>query len=82
MSLKEAWRKLATAPVVLYQHTLSPDHGPLRGLWAYGACRFHPTCSEYCRQAILKYGALRGYAKGIHRIFRCHPWSAGGVDHP
>jgi putative membrane protein insertion efficiency factor len=43
-------------------------------------CRFHPTCSEYARQAILKYGAARGGWMAVRRIFRCHPWHPGGAD--
>ncbi|MCS7015125.1 MAG: membrane protein insertion efficiency factor YidD [Gemmatales bacterium] len=45
-------------------------------------CRFEPSCSEYMLQAVRKYGPLRGVAKGLGRIARCHPWSAGGYDPP
>ncbi|MBU2052319.1 membrane protein insertion efficiency factor YidD [Patescibacteria group bacterium] len=44
------------------------------------SCRFVPTCSEYSYQVIAKYGILRGSLLGIKRIFKCHPWSKGGVD--
>jgi putative membrane protein insertion efficiency factor len=43
-------------------------------------CRFEPTCSEYTRQAILKYGAFKGSWLGIKRICRCHPGNPGGYD--
>lgn len=44
------------------------------------ACRFHPTCSEYMAQSILRYGTKRGISLGIRRIMKCHPFSKGGHD--
>jgi putative membrane protein insertion efficiency factor len=44
------------------------------------ACRFEPTCSEYARQAVEKYGALKGTWMGIKRILRCQPLCKGGHD--
>jgi uncharacterized protein len=38
------------------------------------SCRFWPTCSEYSKQAILKYGFLKGGFKAVKRISRCHPF--------
>jgi len=43
-------------------------------------CRFHPTCSEYTKQSIVKYGALKGTFLGLKRIIRCHPLNPGGYD--
>ena len=60
--------------VILYKITLSPLLGR--------HCRFQPTCSGYFRQAVVKYGAIRGSLKGIARICRCHPWHPGGYDPP
>ena len=64
----------------LYQNTLSLDHGPFRFLKPHGQCRFYPSCSEYTYQSIEKHGFLKGSAKGVKRISKCHPWSDGGFD--
>ncbi len=44
------------------------------------ACRFHPTCSEYAREAVLRHGLLRGTGLSLRRLARCHPFRAGGID--
>lgn len=49
-------------------------------LSSHNACKFTPTCSEYTKQAIIKYGALKGTFMGIKRILRCNPFSKGGYD--
>ena len=43
-------------------------------------CKYYPTCSDYMKQAIEKYGALKGTFLGIKRLFRCNPFSKGGYD--
>jgi len=43
-------------------------------------CRFVPTCSEYMKQAIIKYGSFKGLYLGIKRIIRCHPFGKYGYD--
>jgi uncharacterized protein len=43
-------------------------------------CRFHPTCSAYASEAIEKHGLLKGMALAARRLFRCHPFHAGGLD--
>lgn len=44
------------------------------------ACRFHPTCSDYMRDAVAKYGPARGIWMGARRLLRCHPFCPGGFD--
>ncbi|MEI6504747.1 MAG: membrane protein insertion efficiency factor YidD [Planctomycetota bacterium] len=60
--------------VIVYKCTLSPLLGR--------HCRFQPTCSSYFREAVERYGAVRGTMKGLVRIGRCHPWHPGGYDPP
>ncbi len=55
-----------------YKWVLSP--------WLPSACRFYPTCSEYMREAVEKYGAAKGVWMGVRRLLRCHPFQAGGFD--
>ncbi len=44
-------------------------------------CLFTPSCSEYMRLAVLKYGACKGFIKGLRRLRKCHPPN-GGIDEP
>ena len=43
-------------------------------------CRFHPTCSQYTKEAIEQHGSLKGSMLGAKRICSCHPWHEGGYD--
>ena len=43
-------------------------------------CKYFPTCSEYTKQAIEKYGAFYGVFLGIKRILKCNMFSKGGYD--
>ena len=43
-------------------------------------CKFYHTCSEYTKQAIEKYGVIRGCMLGSVRILKCNPFSKGGYD--
>lgn len=66
--------RLALACIRGYQRWISPLLGP--------HCRFHPTCSAYTLESIQKHGLLRGGLRGLGRLLRCHPFSAGGYDPP
>jgi len=65
-------KALALFLIRLYQLTLSPLLGT--------RCRYHPTCSAYAQEAIMKYGFFRGALLGAQRLFRCHPFHEGGID--
>ena len=56
----------------VYKMALSPFLPP--------ACRFEPSCSEYARDAVEKYGAIRGTWLAVKRILRCQPFCQGGHD--
>ena len=43
-------------------------------------CKHVPTCSEYTKEAIKKYGAIKGSFLGIKRILKCNPFSKGGYN--
>lgn len=45
-----------------------------------GVCRFTPTCSQYAKQAISKYGISKGLFLAVKRLLKCHPLHAGGYD--
>jgi putative membrane protein insertion efficiency factor len=65
-------RKLIVATLRLYKQVVSPV--------LPSACRYYPSCSDYMRQAVEKYGPVRGLWMGIKRLARCHPFHAGGLD--
>jgi uncharacterized protein len=64
--------KFLLALLRLYKRFLSPLLG--------SNCRFHPSCSDYARMALARFGPLRGGVLAIWRIARCHPFSTGGID--
>lgn len=45
-----------------------------------GVCRFTPTCSQYAKEAITKYGVFKGVWLSALRLGKCHPFHPGGFD--
>jgi putative membrane protein insertion efficiency factor len=45
-----------------------------------GACKFHPSCSNYAYEAIARHGARRGVLLALKRLLRCRPFTKGGFD--
>tara|TARA_B100001123_G_C14657971_1_gene768375 strand:- start:316 stop:537 length:222 start_codon:yes stop_codon:yes gene_type:complete len=58
--------------ILFYQKVISPLVGP--------CCRFHPTCSNFAKEAIEAHGLLRGTWLALKRISRCHPLGSSGFD--
>ena len=59
-------KALALRMIRVYQHS----GGGRR--WFGVICNFTPTCSEYTKQAIDRYGLRKGIQLGFHRIRRCN----------
>jgi len=73
-------KKILITLIEIYQKTLSPDHGLLKLMYPHGYCRFTPTCSDYGKEAINKYGPIKGGLMATYRIIRCNPFNKGGYD--
>ena len=58
--------------IKLYKFIISPLTGH--------SCRYLPTCSDYCIDALKTYGLLKGLFFSFKRILSCNPWSVGGFD--
>lgn len=48
----------------IYRNLISTQDG--------SPCRFYPTCSAYCRSAVIKNGLIKGLVQGIDRMTRCN----------
>ena len=68
-------KKILILLIKIYKKTISP----VFEFFGF-KCKFHPTCSEYTKEAIEKYGCFKGIFLGIKRILRCNPFSKGGYD--
>ena len=65
-------RKLFLLPVYSYRLCISPLFPPV--------CRFTPTCSQYCVEAVMKHGIFKGFYLAAKRILRCRPGGGSGYD--
>ena len=70
--MKITARAIAIHILHVYKMVVSP--------WLPPACRFTPTCSEYASDALQQYGIVRGSARAVGRLLRCHPFHPGGFD--
>ena len=58
--------------ISIYQRLISPLMGP--------CCRFHPTCSEYAKEALESHGLMMGVWLTLKRLSKCHPLGGNGFD--
>jgi uncharacterized protein len=65
-------QRVALAAIQLYKLLISP-------LFA-GSCRYMPSCSEYAREAVVRFGVVRGSILALRRLARCHPLGSHGFD--
>ncbi|MFH0853493.1 MAG: membrane protein insertion efficiency factor YidD [bacterium] len=71
----------ALIPLIrIYQKTISPDHGWFKYRHPYGFCKYYPTCSEYSKQALSRFGPRKGILLAIKRLIKCHPLAQSRVD--
>ncbi|MBL7073606.1 MAG: membrane protein insertion efficiency factor YidD [Candidatus Omnitrophica bacterium] len=65
-------KRILIAAIKGYQIFISP--------YLPRSCRYHPTCSEYAKEAICEFGAVKGAVIAARRVLRCHPFAPGGID--
>ena len=70
--IKKICTKFIINLINIYKYLISPLLG--------NNCRFLPTCSEYTKESIIKFGLIHGVWLGLKRIVKCHPWGKGGYD--
>lgn len=64
--------KRAISLIGFYQKYLSPLTGP--------TCRFYPSCSQYSKESLERYGLVKGIRLTVFRLLKCHPFHPGGYD--
>ena len=49
-------------------------------IFSHHMCRFTPTCSQYMKEALERYGTKKGLKIGLKRLLKCHPFGKYGYD--
>lgn len=65
-------KKILISFIRLYQVLISPLLGQ--------KCRFHPSCSNYCQEALTTLPLHKALYLGTKRVCKCHPFNEGGYD--
>ncbi|MCF6343810.1 MAG: membrane protein insertion efficiency factor YidD [Devosiaceae bacterium] len=66
------FKVIAVLLIQIYRYTLSAFAGR--------NCRHLPSCSEYTKDAIWKFGFWKGGWMGLARVVRCRPSGTDGFD--
>jgi hypothetical protein len=64
--------RLILTLLAVYKRLLSPLLG--------ARCRFEPSCADYARIAVARFGSARGGVLALKRIVCCQPLCRGGFD--
>jgi putative membrane protein insertion efficiency factor len=67
-------RKIALKFLDFYQKFLT--------VFAFGSCRYYPTCSEYAKWQFEKNNIFLAFFYTFFRILRCNQLFKGGIDYP
>lgn len=70
--IRNVLSKMLLLTIKFYQQCISP--------FTPAACRYTPTCSQYAKEAIVKYGPFKGTWLAVKRILRCNPFGGHGYD--
>ena len=70
--IRDVIRRFLLLFIHFYQKGISP--------FIPASCRFQPTCSNYAKQAIERFGPLKGTWLALKRISKCHPFGDHGFD--
>ncbi len=72
LGIRKILIKILVLPIRAYQVFISPFFPP--------SCRYYPTCSNYCLEALKKHGPIKGGWLCIKRVVSCNPWGGHGID--
>ena len=70
--IKKFLTNFVVSIINFYKYLISPLLG--------NNCRYLPTCSDYTKESVIKFGIIYGIWLGFNRIVKCHPWGKGGYD--
>ncbi|MDP3994391.1 MAG: membrane protein insertion efficiency factor YidD [bacterium] len=67
--------------ILIYLINVYKKYFALVLIYVFGkGCRFQPSCSQYAKEALGKYGVLKGGLMSIKRLLKCHPFGSAGYD--